>query len=49
MIKRFIAGRRDFKCMIVQTAQKETIMLLNGKVIAKKLIISPVSKISYTT
>ena len=42
MIKRFIAGRRDFKCMIVQTAQKETIMLLNGKVIAKKLIISPV-------
>ena len=48
MIKRFIAGRRDFKCMIVQTAQKETIMLLNGKVIAKKLIISPVWKISYT-
>ena len=36
MIKRFIPGRRDFKCMIVQTAQKETIMLLNGKVIAKK-------------
>ena len=49
MIKIFIAGWRDFKCMIVQTAQKETIMLLNGKVIAIKLIISPVWKISYTT
>ena len=37
IIKRFIPGRKDVKCMIVQTAQKEKIMLLKGKVIAKKL------------